>query len=269
MVTKVDTIRVRPSQAMEDAKWAASRARKAAMLKSSDWTQLEDVSSGLAPSVKAAWKLWRGAVRSLSAKNFSTAEDFDEALSKLVAHTPTDVIRGEYSIPGYNPPPTPVVEDPDAIPNDLEQAKIWATRKIMAVAGQITKTWMADNGINPATFPEKLSQAMDALVAEHDEDGTIDGTAFPMINLEASITNKSIRKVATNVINLNVRASAFLATLESITQNCLENIRNTTSVDSMAITFDSCARTMADAESALSATITNPTTSNDSSSQPE
>lgn len=214
MAHRMTGVTFTPSSTQTDAMWAAARAKRALMLRNSDWTQLRDVYHTLSPETRTQWDIWRRTVRSIKAQQFTTPEEFSSALDNLHAHAPPGttvdtVVDGPILVPADAADKAPISTPPP----DLRQIVVESASIILAKCA-------ANLGINTTTIGERVAEAADAQV-EFLTEGQVDGTRYPICASIANALDTTVEEVAARTMTTYTRWIGVIATIESTMQRVL------------------------------------------------
>lgn len=210
MAEKRTGVSFTPSASQDGAKWAAARAKRLALLRNSDWTQLRDVYTNLTPEVRLAWDMWRQALRALNAKAFPTPEEFDTAIDALRLHVPS-TFSVEALTPEVAPPPAATPTPPSST---------YSAEEIVSLAEDATRAITRRLGINALTFADLFSQATDGMLEMRYHDN-FDSSRFPMVKAIADATGEPFNTVVNRIVKSYTSLATHSARVEAAMHQAL------------------------------------------------
>lgn len=159
-------VRYTASDSQNDVRWAAAHSKKQTMLRSSDWTQLRDISSLLTPDQRLAWDGWRRRVRLTKADDYDSPDRFEEALTALGARLPADIIVTADGAPEANRTTTP--GDVDALVSQIDEGTSINAEDAIWEIGHLATEIVARKLriLNRVTFTAQVNEAVEAVVDE-------------------------------------------------------------------------------------------------------
>lgn len=204
-IRRVDSPTFTPSAAQNEARWSAAKSKKAALLRSSDWSQLKDVYAQLTPEQRLNWDVYRRRLRAIKSENFATPEQYEAALTALNFHAPGEDVPHS-NVPEVAEPPAEdgvALSGPEAV-TELIQLSSQALSRACGI-------------INPLTFNERASQAMDAFV-ELTTQRELNRGKYPILDAIAEATHRSMTEVVNETLQRYQLWLTSSATLDALAE---------------------------------------------------